>query len=187
MTTVRMYFKGERVGAKFDRATQRFGMRVRNGVRLAGRTASREILLRSALDIRSAGNFGSRWTDSLHADVTEGGGSIRIAVWSEIPYFSIHETGGIIHGRPLLWIPLSFAGVPKGLWARDYPGGLFRVDRISGGAPLLLSITDKQPKYFGKESVTLPKRFHIREIIRQVAGEMKDYYHDAIDATRGLF
>ena len=46
------------------------------------------------------------------------------------------------------------------------PGRLFRVNRKSGGVPLLLSVADKQVKYTGHESVRIPKKFHLVEIIR---------------------
>lgn len=85
----------------------------------------------------------------------------------------VHQTGRLIRGRPMLWIPLSFAEDAQGVRARDFPGGLFRVDRKKGGAPLLLSIKDRQPKYFGKTQVYVPKRFRVIEIIRETARKFK--------------
>jgi hypothetical protein len=92
-----------------------------------------------------------------------------------------------------LWIPLSFAGVPEGMWARDYPGKLFRVERsarlpplpaktakaigpvralsaqfsTADKAPLLFSATDRKPKYFGKPYVNIPQKFHLRSIAKE--------------------
>jgi hypothetical protein len=45
-----------------------------------------------------------------------------------------------------------------------------------GKAPLLLSARDKKPKYFGKLSVRIPKKFHILEIGREVARKLKEFY-----------
>jgi hypothetical protein len=82
-----------------------------------------------------------------------------------VPYWRVFQNGAIIQGKPLLWIPLSFATEAQGVSAKDYPGRLFRVDRKSGGAPLLMSADDKQPKYSGHESVRIPKKFHLVEIV----------------------
>jgi hypothetical protein len=177
MPTVRLYFKNERVGEKFERAITKSGVRVRTAARAAAYDASEEILSRGAADMASAGNFGPRWRSGLHADISEGGANIRISVYHDIPYFSVFQYGATIHGRPLLWIPLSFASDAKGVLARNYPGRLFRVDRKDPSkAPLLLSYATREPKYFGKESVTIPKKFHVIEIVRDVSHKMREFF-----------
>jgi hypothetical protein len=133
-------------------------------------------------DLKSAGNFG-KWSEGVNVEVTEGDGHIRIVATMgdpAPPWWVVHQEGRVIQGKPLMWIPLSFADVPKGMWARDYPGGLFRVDRLAGGAPLLLSIADKQPKYSGHESVTIPKRLHIYEITEAAAKKFKTLIHERL-------
>jgi hypothetical protein len=161
----------------FRRATQRAGDKVRTAAGGAAQVAAQEILSEGQADIQGApGNWGSRWPAGLKAEVTEGGGNIRISVSHMIPYFKIFEEGGTISGKPLLWIPLIFAPDAIGKSAGDLPQPLFRVYRKSGGAPLLLSTEDKQPKYVGKEEVTIPQKFHIRDIARDVAKRMKDFY-----------
>jgi hypothetical protein len=83
-------------------------------------------------------------------------------------------------GKPMLWIPLSFASDAVGIRAGEYPGSLFRVNR-AGKAPLLMTRQGKGPaeaKYFGKESVTEPKKFHLVEIIKEVSSEMPGLYRD---------
>ena len=168
---VRAYVDEARVGALFQRSSARLERAGRDAIRLAADDAADEIEKEGAADIAQAGNFGSRWTDGLHVDVTEGGGNVRLAVTMSIPYWRVFEYGATIHGKPMLWIPLSFANVPPGTSARDF-GPLFRVDRKSGGAPLLLSAADRQPKYFGKESVTIPRKFHLRDIARRAANKL---------------
>ena len=177
MTTVRLYFDDERVGQKFERSVTRQAARVRRAARAAAFDAGEEIRKRAASDMASAGNFGPRWTGGLNVNITEGGGNIRVAFSHNVPYFSVFQYGKVIHGKPLLWIPLSFATDAKGVLARNYSGGLFRVDRKDPSkAPLLLSYATREPKYFGKESVTIPKKFHVIEIIRDVAKEVRGYF-----------
>ena len=177
MVAVRLYFDSERVGQKFERSVSRQAALVRNAARAAAFDASEEIRERAAADMASAGNFGPRWTHGLNVEITEGGGNIRIAFNHNVPYWSVFQYGKVIHGKPLLWIPLSFAADAKGVLARNFPGGLFRVDRIGGRAPLLLSYQTREPKYFGKESVTIPKKFHVIEIIRDVAKNMREIFY----------
>ena len=177
MTNVRLYFDTERVGQKFTRSVYRQASEVRNAARAAAFDASESIRSRAAADMASAGNFGRRWTGGLHVDITEGGGNIRIAAHHDVPYFSVFQYGAVIHGRPLLWIPLSFAADAKGILARNYPGGLFRVDRKAPGkAPLLLSRASREVKYFGIDQVTIPKKFHVIEIIRDVAKKLPELF-----------
>ena len=77
---------------------------------------------------------------------------------------------------------LSFAGVPKGMTAQEYGlrvSKLFRVNRKSG-APLLLDIKDRTPKYFGVPQVTIRPKFHIREISAQVMGRFGREFATAV-------
>jgi hypothetical protein len=130
-------------------------------------------------DIASAGNFGDRWTSGLHVDVTGALGNMRISMTHDVPGAGIFETGGVIKGNPLLWIPLSFSDA-KGIQAADY-GPMFSVTRQSG-RPLLFSIADKKPKYFGIEQVTIPKKFHLRDIQKSVMANFRLYFDQAFRA-----
>jgi hypothetical protein len=182
MTAVRFYFDGDRVGPLFQRAMTRQADRVRKSARQAAQDAADDIEDQGRSDIEDAGNFGSRWTDGFRATVTEGGGNLRVAVTEDVPYWRVFQNGAVIHGKPLLWIPLSFASDAQGLRASEYGGRLFRVDRKSDGLPLLLAPgKPAQPKYFGKESVTIPKKFHLLEITQRVAKKFRDYYRERFD------
>jgi len=141
----------------------------------AAQDAADMIVTRGSADIASAGNFGSKWTQGLHTKVGEGGGFIKISVFHDEPLFLQFERGGIIKGRPLLWVPTSFSGI-KNIYARDYPGSLFKVKRASG-PPLLLDAQTKQTKYVGLTEVRIPKKFHILEIIQDTATKLKDFYN----------
>jgi len=147
-------------------AAQRLRERVERALQAASEALAENILEQGRQDISGAGRFGQRWTAGFTYDIS-GDGTVRtIILRHAVPYWKVFQYGAIIQGKPLLWIPLSFAGIPPGMYARDYPGGLFRVDRKSGAAPLLLSVADKKPKYHGQESVRIPKKFHLVEIAR---------------------
>jgi hypothetical protein len=136
-----------------------------------------EMLAQGRADMAGAGNFSSdRWQSGLVAAEDVGPDRSTLTISHLVPYWRVFEFGAVIKGNPLLWIPLSFSDA-VGIMARDYAGGLFRVDRKSGGAPLLLSIQDKKPKYFGKESVTIPKKFHLRQIMRGVWANFRSVFN----------
>jgi hypothetical protein len=132
-------------------------------------------------DIEQAGNFGSL---ARALQVTADGtvGRMRITMSLDDPRASLFEKGGTIKGNPLLWIPLSGTDA-VGKTASEYPGGLFSVNRKSGGRPLLFSIADKSPKYFGIESVTVPKKFHLGEIQKSVMANFRSIFDDAFRAA----
>jgi hypothetical protein len=178
VTTLRLYIAGDRAGPKFEASVARQGDRVRASARAAAQDTADTFLERGRADIRSAGNFGPRWTDGLTCKVSEGGANIRIAISEAVPYWRVFQYGATIkatNASGLLWIPLDFASDAVGIWPRDYPGGLFRVNR-NGKPPLLLSSDSKEVKYFGVPQVTIPKKFHLVEIARQTAREMKTAY-----------
>ena len=181
---LRINFAQSNFGPALRHGFTRISDRMVRAINDTMKQASDEILKLGRADIKRGIKATARWTSSLHADLNQDPISPSIKVFSTIPYFKIFEFGGVIKGRPLLWIPLAFAGVPKGTRARDFPGGLFRVDRKSG-APLLLSITDRKPKYFGKASVTIPRKFHIRDVLRTVAGKLQEFYSKNLKKNNG--
>jgi hypothetical protein len=176
MTQLRIKFSGDQIGPKLRANFKRDGEVVLAAAREAAREAQTTILAKGRADIRGAGNFGSRWTEGLTAPITEGGGRIVLNLRHSVPYFMVFQRGKVIRGKPLLWIPLSFATDAQGVRARDYPGILFRVNRKGGKSPLLMSARDKRPKYFGRTKVTIPKKFHVLEIARDVARDFKNLY-----------
>lgn len=176
MTTLRITLKNEQLGARVKRVITHNADLVREAMRRTAQQAADEIKRLGDIDIRGAGKFSSRWTNAYTVTVGEGGGSIRIRVNMGIPYWRVFEFGAVIKGKPLLWIPLSFASDAQGIMARDYPAPLFRVNR-KVGAPLLLTPgKPAQPKYFGIDQVTIPKKFHLHEISTNVAKTLQDKY-----------
>jgi len=172
---IRVAIGREQVGKRFSAGIKRNRDAVLGAMRQTAQDAAVLIEELGRADISAAGKFGSRWTEGFKATVSEGGGFMRIGLTHAVPYWSVFQYGKVIHGKPLLWIPLSFADDAQGVRARDFPGPLFRVDRLSGAAPLLISPTGG-PKYFGKESVTIPKKFRLLEIAAEVSRTLRDIY-----------
>jgi hypothetical protein len=176
LARVRVYINGDKVGPTIGRVLATQSDLVREGVQAAAIDFVSAFRARAAADIAGAGKFGSRWTDGFTATVSQGGGNVKIDITHQVPYFNVFQYGATIRGKPMLWIPLSFASDAKGILARNY-GRLFRVDR-KVGAPLLLAPgKPAQPKYFGKESVTIPKKFHTVEIAREMAQGFREFYY----------
>jgi hypothetical protein len=154
------------------------------GIGVAAQNVMAEIRQKSLASIQSAGKFGPRWLNAFTIKsippLTTISDKYDVEIYfAGIPYAHIHEFGGTIKakgslftgGEALLWIPLSFAGIKPGMTAQEYGlsvSKLFRVNRKSGGAPLLLDIKDRSPKYFGVPQVTIKPKFRIREISTQV-------------------
>lgn len=122
-------------------------------------------------DISSAG-FGQSWTSALKVTV-EGATAqnMRIALTIDKEGAGIFAKGGTIKGKPLLWIPFSFSDA-KGTKASEYGGGLYSVNN-PGKRPMLFGLNDKQPKYFGIESVTIPQKFHLDQVQKSVMANFR--------------
>lgn len=178
-----VYQNGDQLGRKFKNRTQRFGERQIKAAQQAARDAASEIVTRGRADMKKAGDFGSeRWQTGLKAKTSfQSRSDITVRITHDVPYWVVFEEGRVIKGKPLLWIPLNFAKDAQGISAKDYPEPLFRVDR-QGKAPLLLS--DSGPKYFGKEKVTIPKKFHLRQIAAEVSRKMQQYFNRAMSNGR---
>lgn len=145
----------EAIGKPFAVASTRAMDRLKNDVKTQGRA---EI---------GRGGFSQKWKNALRVDrFPTRGASINAAlwIWHKIPYAGIFETGGTIHGHPLLWVPL--ASMPKKIGGkrpspRSYKAAgnkLIYVDR--GSAPPLL--VGKPPSGFRKGRTKASKSLHAR-------------------------
>ncbi len=179
MPQIRIVFDGKQAGRKFKASMVKRGKQINAAADAAAQFGAAEIQKRGRINIINAGNFGTRWIEGFTATVARGGSFLLIRVQQAVKYWRVFQYGNITRGRPLLWIPLSFATDAKGVMARDFPGKLFRVDR-PGKAPLLLEAGSGEPKYFGKESVTIPKKFRLIEIAAEVSRELPKYYRRAM-------
>lgn len=125
-------------------------------------------------DIAAAGKFGDEWTQGLHVTVDKTTDRMIITMRHDLPYAGIFQTGGEVKGDPMLWLPISGTDA-VGVKASDYPDKLFSVQSKTGH-PLLFSMADKVPKYFGIESVTIPKKFHLEEVARSVMENFRQVF-----------
>lgn len=156
----------------------KLAVRMNRAITAAMNMAASLILSKGQADIASAGNFGSRWTQGLKMNVEGSAPNMRMYMTHEIPYAGIFETGGVINGAPLLWIPISGtdamhtrASAFGGLFSAKYPR--------KNGPPLLFSMADKQPRYFGVSQVTIPKKFQLTEDITSVMSNFKSIFDQA--------
>lgn len=149
----------------------------------AANMAASMIETQGKADIAASGDFGQEWTGGLSVKVEGALKGMRISMTHSDPRAGIFEKGGVIKGKPLLWIPLSNTDA-QGIRARDY-GGLYSVNNKNTGQkhPLLFSIKDKQPKYFGIEQVTMPKKWHLAEIQKSVMGNFRQIFDTQFKAT----
>jgi hypothetical protein len=203
---MRLYFNGDRLGPIVKRQLDDKASQIRKATRAAAADMAADFTRTAAADIARAGKFGSRWTQGFKTSITEGGGHIRVAVTHQVPYFSVFQYGKVIQGKPLLWLPFSFAADAQGVWPRDFPRPLFRVDRKSDGLPILFAFTpgkkkrgwpstasmlglrkqpyrpsqpgksNAEPKYFGKKSVTIPQKFQTDAIAVESVSTFPDFF-----------
>lgn len=185
----KLVFDGQAATVKLRRNMTVNGKNVTGAVIEAADAAARDIKSEGDKSILAGGNFTQRWTNAFYVDVTRKATNVVIA-WGfrrELWFATIHEFGGTIRAKTggLLWIPLPWTGIKEraSVWAASH-GGLFRVDRLKGGNPLLLSIRDKKPKYVGVESVTLRQRWHIRDRVKFVMTNFEIYYKAALNKRR---
>ena len=146
MPQMRLYFNGDRLGPVIKRRLNETAEQIRKAARAASADMAADFVRQASADVAQAGKFGSRWTEGFKTSITEGGGNIRVAVTHRVPYYSVFQYGKVIKGNPLLWLPFSFATDAIGVWPRDYPRPLFRVDRKRDGLPILFAFTPSGKK-----------------------------------------
>jgi hypothetical protein len=162
--------KAQQLKSNMDKA----GQMVKNAARAASQTAAETIVTRGRADIGAAGRFGSNWTNALNSQVSEEGDKINIVTTMTggppVSFWKVFEFGATISAKNasgLMWIPFDRENKT---WPRDYPGPLFRIGRA------LFDSETKRPMYLGTPSVHIPQKFHLRDIIKQVAKELNAFY-----------
>lgn len=160
---------GDKVAKSMDTTAKKFNAAIGKALK----AAAADIQTNGRLNIAQAGLFGTKWQQGFTAEAD----SLSITVGHTIPFFSVFETGATIVGKPILWIPLSFAGKTR---ISDYQGGLFRVNRKAGQPPLLLDATTKQPMFVGLSRVTINKRFDIAGVVLDVMSKFSAYMKAAL-------
>lgn len=149
----------------------------------AGVETAVEITNAGREDIASAGKFGPRWTRAFKSQSKDIKGGCVVTTTMGGPHWRIFEEGRVLQGHPLLWIPFSDSDA-VGKKHSQYPGGLIQITSRRG-LPLLISLRDHKPKYFGKQSVTIPKKFHLTEIAQTIGAKIGDKFAAAYRRLSG--
>ncbi|TPN53991.1 DUF6441 family protein [Mesorhizobium sp. B1-1-7] len=129
----------------FERAMQRNQGIMAKAAQGAMNQAATNIKREGRADIKGAG-FSNRFANSFRANVYPKGGQASVGaaalIFDTIKYADIFETGGSVHGKPMLWLPLPTAPKRIGrqrmtpaLYIRQI-GPLFTINR-EGKPPLL--------------------------------------------------
>jgi hypothetical protein len=189
---LRLSLEGEGLGPWTQMKMDKLGGVVREAMREAAQETADFILFRTQEDIEEAGNFGDKWTEMINADISETQRTIRLDVTidPEGPpqvYWPVFEYSAHIEAKNpsgYMWLP--FIGVDRAaagidVWPRVYSGNLFRATSKSG-TPLLGDVDaakagDMPWRYFGVESVDIPKKFHLHEIIKEEAEKARIAFH----------
>lgn len=177
--TLRIKITPPNIGQLWAQQFSELAEKLNRALTAAMNMAAAMILDAARSDISSAGNFGQSWTSGLTMDIEGVAPNMRMYLTHTIPYAGIFETGGTIQGKPFLWIPLSGTDA-QGVRASAFGGGLFsaKYPRKSG-PPLLFSMADKKPRYFGIESVTIPKKFRLTDDITSVMSNFRAVFDSA--------
>jgi hypothetical protein len=120
----------------------------------------------------ASGGLGPKWQKALRVDRYPSEPSIDAAVYvsHKIPYAGIFETGGIITGRPLVWIPTRNAPAriagkrpTPALFARAV--GPLRSVNVPGNPPMLVGRFGRSrevlPMFIGVRSLRMRKLFDV--------------------------
>ena len=168
--------------SEFDRYSE-YGKRdtklFRRAVRFTATKLMQQIRKRGKANIRGAGNFKAKHAKGLVVTRPKHKADEDTVINIHMnPFLNRFETGGVIKGAPLLWIPISYGSRKSPGPAGKYPDPLFSALN-KRGTPLLVTKKGKAI-YFGIESVTEPKLFDIAGIVESEAGKTASYYDEAV-------
>lgn len=116
-------------------------------------------------------------TGGFHVDVEGSLNNMRLSMASDDERLALFQTGGVISGHPFLWIPISGTDA-VGVQARDF-GGLYSANP-PGHRPLLFSVQDRKPKYFGIASVTVRPRIDLNAVQEGVMTNFRQFFGEAL-------
>ena len=144
----RVKYDAAAIGPRVKKNMDRLGASVREAMRETAKNAAEEIHSQVADDITAAGRFGGEWVEAMKTEITETQRTITVNASYEpdgppVSYWGVFQYGATISGNPLLTWP-----------------------NTNGFA-----VGNTVPAFISKHSVTIPKKFHIIEIIQQVAKE----------------
>jgi len=139
----------------FKQSMNTLGTVVREAMREAAEEAAEFMKLGVQEDISEAGNFGEEWVEAFHADIEETQRTITLTADMKpggppVIYWRVFEYGASIfaHG-----------------------GGLLTWPNKSG-----FSVGGKTPAFISKHQVTIPKKFHLIEIVKDEAMKLREAF-----------
>jgi hypothetical protein len=149
---VKVVFQGESAVAQLSRSLKRLSDDMGKRVRATMNDAADEILQRGREDMGQAGKFGSRWEQALTAEFeSDDPKRVVLTIKMGIPYWTVFQEGKTILGKPLLY--------------------------FKPGVPILnRKGQETNPDVISVHQVTIPKKFHLVEIARDVAGKVGALY-----------
>ncbi len=169
---------------EFSRAVNGISEPIASAATGAMRDAA-EIIKRDArAEMRGAG-MSSRFTNAFRTDAYPKGGkqSINAAAhaFHKIRYAGVFEEGATVHGKPMLWLPIT-RNLPEKISPRKFiqRGGTLVSMKSKSGLPLLgAPIGDDGrlvPVYVGKLAVTIGKKFSVAGVMARTADKIESLY-----------
>ena len=148
MIDIKVTVEGEALAPQLAAELEKTKQRVQRALARASSKLAEGILSKGRADIT--------------AEVTGEGNVRTVTLRQAVSYWKVFQYGATIHGRPLLWIPLPGVSPTE-------RGDFFATSKK--GNLLLFKKTGKEitPLRVGKESVRIPKKFHLVEIMRAEA------------------
>jgi hypothetical protein len=122
-------------------------------------------------NIAGSGRFTGGWVSGLQyrtQGATEGGKpslKAKAIIFHKVGLAGVFEHGATISGKPLLWIPTTPGAPPAGKSGKKLTSATVR------GKPMMFDADDRdrhrKPLYIGVESVRIPPKWRITEIVKQ--------------------
>jgi hypothetical protein len=124
-------------------------------------------------NIAGAGSFGPKWQRGLQYRIKKGAEPSAI-IFHKYGYAGVFEHGATIQGKPMLWIPTMEGGPRASRSGKKLTSATVR------GQPMLFDANDRtrdrKPLYIGVQSVRIPKKWRITEIVRQHAAKIAELF-----------
>lgn len=133
----------------------------------------------------AAAGFSPRWQEGFGVVKRGEGEKSELSIFHRIGYAAVFESQTVIRGRPLLWIPIEDnlpPPPPRRSWSpRLYARTVGPLASVRGGRrPLLVGRprgrTRAVPLFFGVESITIPDKWDLNEVIDGVMDEFERLY-----------
>jgi hypothetical protein len=169
--------------AGFDQASEEIKDEILKAAAGAVDDAAQLAVTQGRANIASAG-FPTRWQNALAYATDKGAdpSSPSATIFDRIGFASVFETGKTIGGKPLLWLPIE-SNLGTGVKSPKKYGKKLVSVNVAGKPPLLFDASDRKrgPLFVGVSQVNIRKRFDLRRIFTEAAGQMGEFYQKRLD------